>query len=338
MAEQTKVFFIYGNDSVAIEIYIRKILADAEKKTGQTFNVHSYDAGVMPVNDILLIADSQSLLPAPLAHIFRNPSVLLPKGKSPRATKKEQERFLAYLANPNSDSLLVITAEIDKKLNAFQKKVMEVCHSFRADQPEGKDLSKILDELAEKHKKNWSVRAKQALMQLQSRLDLGRILQEGEKILLYSDGPEVSEEDVQTMLAPLAELSIFNLLDAVFEGKGPRSLQAWRDCQAQGETAGKIIYMLSDQARRLILLKSMQGQGARISEMQKVAGRPAFVVKKNLGQIHHIPMDRLIAALDLILEKDYERKHSFVDDDRELIDRLLIRLFATLYPQSSIKP
>lgn len=328
-------FLIIGNDPAAIALATRDLITKAEENLGRSLEVHRHDAADMALSQVLVLADSQNLFGDPLAHIFRNPGFLMPQAKQGRLSKKDQEALLAALANPNPDSLLVISLESSHKPNAFLKKLMTTCPTIKADQPEARELGQILDSLAQDHGKAWSGEAKRGLMQCQGRLEFGRILQEAEKILLYASGPKVSGEDVQRLLAPVPEFTIFHLLDAVFEGRGQAALDAWQDCQDQGEDAGKVIYMLADQVRRLILLKSLHNQGAPMALMQKQAGRPAFVVKKNLNQTRKISEDRLIASLDLILAKDYERKTRSVEDHGLFMERLLIGLATICRPHAT---
>lgn len=331
MTKPSQVVLIYGNDRAAIDLACQKVLKEREAQDGQVLDVHRYDAEEMSVNECLTLADSQTLLGGTLAHIFRQPGFLETKPKGGKTSKKHQEALLAYLEAPNPDALIIFTHERDKKPHAFLQKVIKACRTLEADQPEGRSLGLLLDQLAQDHGKKWASDAKHRLLQTQNHLDLGRILQEAEKILLYARGSQVTLQDVETLLAPIPEFTIFQLLDAVFEGRGKAALEAWKDCQAQGEKPGRVIYMLGDQARRLMVLQSLDRQGASMAVMQKQAGRPAFVVKKNLAQARKLSTQSLIACLDLILSKDYERKRRSIDENL-FMERLLLGLAGQASP------
>lgn len=69
-------------------------------------------------------------------------------------------------------------------------------------------------------------------------------------------------------------------MDAIMEGNDAKALSLWQEAEHAGETAGKLIYMLGETMKLILLLQSMRKRNIATAAMQQRTGRPAFVIKK----------------------------------------------------------
>lgn len=325
-----KIF--YGNDDYVVETRCQQWLDSIEKHYGDC-EVNAYSAEAFTAEDALILAASQSLLGDKRVYLLKNPGFLMPgqgtKGK--QKTNPGDKAWTDYVENPNPDSLLVITLLIEKKPSGLLKKTLDKGVGSLCDKPDVKTLYALLDEKAKDHGKKWSPEAKAILQDLHRYLPTGQLMQEAEKALLYSDHIEVNAQGLSTVLSPVAQLGIFNLLDAIMEGQNEKAISAWQDCYASGETPSKVIYMIGDALKRILMVQWQKEKGMSVQHIQESIGRPAFVIKKDLRQGSRITSQRILSALDYLLEEDFRRKRVSGIQDYRFIEELIVVLIYKLH-------
>lgn len=333
------VVLFYGSDAYVLETRLNALLDQLRPKASRDFDFEDLDGSALSVSEVLILAESQPFIHEKKIIVIRQPAFLGLTAKQKSATNKklkaEQGKILSYIQNPNPRSVLILSMQSGAKPTAFIKGLLQHPWAVLCEPLEGKELFKWLDQMADQHGKSWHPAAKRVLQEIQPYVTTAHMMQEAEKALLFSSEKQVSETDVRKILSPTPQYSIFNLIDAVVDGSVEKALHAWRDCAYLGENAGKVIYMLGDAFRRILMVQSLHQQGYAISAIQQEVGRPAFVVRKSLKQGEKIKTQRLVNALDLLLHKDMQRKTIPGIQETTFVEELLVLLIDRLHHQDN---
>ena len=98
--------------------------------------------------------------------------------------------------------------------------------------------------------------------------DRGGLTQTLEKLALYAGEAQIDEELVATMTPATRSVTIFNLVDAVAEGRLAAAMQALDGVRAEGEPEQRILQMLARQYRQIIITREVLDAGGRDQEIQ----------------------------------------------------------------------
>ncbi len=98
--------------------------------------------------------------------------------------------------------------------------------------------------------------------------DRGGLTQALEKLALYAGDAQIDEALVETMTPAMRSVTIFNLVDAVAEGRLATAMQALEGVRAEGESEQRIMQMLARQYRQIIVTREVLDSGGRDQEIQ----------------------------------------------------------------------
>jgi DNA polymerase-3 subunit delta len=162
--------------------------------------------------------------------------------------------------------------------------------------------------------------------------DTGQIFQEINKLDLYAEGRDVTEKDLEEVVHPNPQESIFALTDALASRDADKMLKYFRALVDAGEAIPQIFYMLVRQVRLLVMAKSVLEEGKGESMASELKLHP-FVVRGLKKQAEAFSWDKLKEMYDKLLHLDTQMKTSeieqSVDDTRELeaaIEEFLLSL------------
>ena len=150
---------------------------------------------------------------------------------------------------------------------------------------------------------------------------------EVEKLSLYCQGRTVEEEDVQ-LLVPLArEMSIFNAVDAVMEGRYADALRTIKRLMEEGAGGQYIIVMVARQVRLLLLAKDLAASGVPQQQMGRRLGLNSdWVLRKTMDQGRRHSRDALEALHRGLLETDRAVKTGRITENS--VGEFLVEVFA----------
>jgi DNA polymerase-3 subunit delta len=135
--------------------------------------------------------------------------------------------------------------------------------------------------------------------------------------LLAGPGQPITLEHVREGVADLAEEPVWDLTDAIGEGRAADALVVLARVLAGGAPAPVVLGALASHLRKLLRLRS----GGR------VAGHP-FAVRKLESQAHRFPTARLLAGLRALHETDEALKGQGALDPELALERLVLNLAA----------
>lgn len=235
-------------------------------------------------------------------------------GKLDAAWTEAIEAFLGQLDASASTVLVVVVAKADRRsrwVKAFRDPALVV----DCEPPKGaRELAKFLKEEASRQGVKLSAEAA-GLLGERVGPQLLLLRQEIEKAsLLAGPGETLDRKHVEMSVAAVAEEPIWDLTDAIGQGKTADALDMLARMLNHGAAAPAILGALASHFRRLV----------RVGHGEKVGG-PPFVVRKLEQQARRYALPRLVGCLRAIHRTDVELKGaSVLRPDRALEQLVLV--------------
>ena len=135
--------------------------------------------------------------------------------------------------------------------------------------------------------------------------DLRLLVQELDKLSMYARDRRVEEDDVRALVSGAREASVFNMVDAVVEGRGDLAVRLVQQLQNEGASPTYLLTMITRQYRHLILAKELLLARLSVAEIgQRLGISSDFALRKVLEQATRYPLPRLEVAYHSLLEAD----------------------------------
>lgn len=138
------------------------------------------------------------------------------------------------------------------------------------------------------------------------------------KLALYSGGRRVGRGDVVRMVAYVREANVFQMVDAVIEGRTGEGLRMARQITDADQSPGYVVTMIGRQVRLLLLAKDMRARRVPTNEMGQRLRLPNFAVTRTLNQERRLSLRRLRRMHRQLVEADLIMKTTSADDQLTL--------------------
>ncbi len=148
--------------------------------------------------------------------------------------------------------------------------------------------------------------------------DLWALASELDKLAAYAAGQPVREEDVRALVSAAREIEVWNLLDAIADGKPAAALKWLRVQIAQGVNYGNILANIQGRFRRLALAREMMDAGSTGRSIGERLGAKGYGLERLLDQASRYPLPRLRAAFRRLVEADASVKRGIYEEELAL--------------------
>ena len=149
-----------------------------------------------------------------------------------------------------------------------------------------------------------------------------------EKLLVYTAGRHIDQEDVEEVVSYAREANVFAMVDAIIEGRSARAASLLHLSLEEGAAAPYLLFMITRQLRLLVQSKELSMQRCRRAEIKSRLGiSKDFILDKALEQGHHYSMERLEHVYRQLLETDRSIKRGLMKGEMAL-DLLIADLCA----------
>ena len=145
-----------------------------------------------------------------------------------------------------------------------------------------------------------------------------------EKLTLYTDNAQFTEEDLRAAFSEMPEVSVFALMDAVSARDVQRALDLLARCRADGVHFTVLLALLTRHVRQLWQAKRLLMTGTPPKGLGKVMGLHPFIAEKLGGHARGFSEATLARAILSLADADYLLKTGQAGD--ELLEDALIRL------------
>lgn len=335
MSLPSGVRLYYGNDGLrmdqTIEQLIERVLPDADTRP---FNLERIDGEEVRLSEILVLARSLPFMAKRRVVVVREPGFFAAGArKKGLITAEEEQALLDFCAASNPDSLLIFRYTTEDAPAAFLKKLIAACDATQCQQPKGRDVAPWLRAEAKKIGKSFTPQALAMLEELAPQDGTLLLASELEKLRLYladRDDALITEEDVAAIVTPSPTHTIFNLTDAVVEGRTAAALAAYRDCLYLGSKSPQVLRQLEDTVRRLLEVQAMLAEGMSQSAIRAEIKRHEFYVKKLTAQARRLSSDALAHLYCYLVDCDVKSKRTARLDMDAFVEEVIINCCATI--------
>ena len=129
------------------------------------------------------------------------------------------------------------------------------------------------------------------------------------KLVLFSSGRRIEEEDVKRVVSYAHQANVFAMVDAILEFKAGIAEQSLHQLLEGGAAPAYLLVMLLRQARMIVRVKELRGQGKPEVEIQNKLGLTSeFALRKTLEQASRYSWERLKEVYHKLLETDLSIK------------------------------
>ena len=139
--------------------------------------------------------------------------------------------------------------------------------------------------------------------------DLWTMKHEISKLVLFASGRSIEEDDVKRLVSYVQQISVFNMVDAIFEFRAGAAGESFRQLLDEGAAPAYLLVMLTRQIRMIARIKGLQNQRKSEAEIQNRLGLASeFVFRKTLKQASRYPWGRIREVYHRLLETDLSIK------------------------------
>ncbi len=139
--------------------------------------------------------------------------------------------------------------------------------------------------------------------------NLWTMINEINKLVLFTSGRRIEEEDVKTVVSYAQEANVFAMVDAILDFKAGVAEQLLQQLLQRGAAPAYLLVMLSRQVRMIVRVKELRNQGKpKIEIRDKLGLTSEFVLRKTLDQSDKYPLERLREVYHKLLEADLSIK------------------------------
>lgn len=312
-----QIYLLYGEEQYLIRQY-RDKLKKAMVTEGDTMNFSAFEGEDINQNEIIDLAET---LP-----FFADRRLILIEGSG--LFKKSAEELADYMSSvPETTYFIFVEKEVDKKTKMY-KSVSKLGSAVEFKRQTDETLARWVNGRIRKNGKNITGDA-YGLFIRKTGSDMENIDRELEKLLCYTlDKEYIDVSDVEVITTEQTENKIFDMIDAVAAHQQKRALDLYYDLLALKEAPMRILYLISTQFQRLLVVKTMSNQGFGNRDIASKAGCPDWAVKKYQSQCRSFTMDQLKKAIADGVEYETAVKTGRMND------QMAVELFIVEYSSS----
>jgi DNA polymerase-3 subunit delta len=289
----------------------------------EDFNLDRFDArDKLPLDRIVDAARTLPMM-APRRLVWVKNAEALFTGQS-----GNNPALLRYLEAPDATTCLAFVAnDVVDRRGKLYKALEKVAVVFEARTPPERELVAWIT--AQAHERGRTILPDGAhLLADAVGRDLAALDAALERLCLFVEGPAPIElAHVEQVVPHTRSHSVWELADAVADRNLGAALSHAHELLGQGEPALKILGLIADRVRRLILGRTARAGGATVQEAAQAAGIPPFKASDFGRQMQRYKGAELLGALERLAAADWQLKRSKLDDEL-LLESLLMDLCA----------
>lgn len=129
------------------------------------------------------------------------------------------------------------------------------------------------------------------------------------KLLLFTSGRRIEEEDVDMLVSYAQEANVFTMVDAILSFKAKVAEQSLQQLLQIGAAPAYLLVMISRQVQMIVRARELRNQRESEIEIQNRLGLTSeYALHKILDQADRYPLERLKQVYNKLLEADLSIK------------------------------
>lgn len=145
------------------------------------------------------------------------------------------------------------------------------------------------------------------------------------KIAAYCTSPNVSRADIDAVVEPVLDAVVFEMTDAIAEGRYAGALQTLRTLLKMQQEPIPILGAIGSQLRRAAAARTLSENGRGPDALMRMYAMGSYPARKAFDLARRVPERFFGAALQLCADTDYQLKTSYADP-AQLLELLIVRL------------
>jgi DNA polymerase-3 subunit delta len=241
----------------------------------------------------------------------------------------EWEGLASYIKQMPETTVLMLVDEEVKGQNPLLKKISSLAEVMAFPLLRGRDLKIWIRQRVKGEGGDITPQAVNLLAELIGG-DLWAMDGEIQKLLLYSQGRPISEDDVKQLVSHVQEANIFALVDAVAEGRTELAQRILHRLYDEGVAPTYILVMITRQFRLIAQARDLEPGLSRLQIQDRLGLKSSYSLDKTLSQAKLYDFEGVKRAYDKFLETDLAIKTGKYSDKLAL--ELLVTELACLNP------
>lgn len=321
-----KSYILYGIDEKQIKESIEEIIEVALTGPMKELNLFKVDGSNFNLEEFKENAENLPFMSERKVMILYRAELLREKGKEKKEKdKKDFKELIEYMKNcPSHCTIIAYYVFNDKreKNRALDNLKGDIC-LVKVEELKGDRLYKRVGDLF----KDKGVEIGKVELQYfcdYSSKDLNIIENDIDKIVSYCDGRKIKKDDIKKLLNISGTEDIFDLVDAISQGKVERAILLMNDLIFRGINEINILYMIERQFDLLLKGKVALDNRQSNEEFEKTYGINKYIAKKIMDQGRKFSYKKIKESLRICEEMDKMMKSSALSNKLAL-EMLLIR-------------
>lgn len=305
------IIFFYGEDEFRSLEKLAEIKNKFQEKNkeGASLSVFDFAERDWNIGDIITSISSGGLFSSKKLVVIKN---IISSKTDPNEEKLE--KFLKSEAKKEKSDLILIFWESGKvkKVLKLYKLFQKIAKCQEFDLLEGAKLMNwISGKIAQSNVAISSAAADKLVVFVGN--DLNLLSREIEKLAVYKNKGEITEEDIERLVKSRIDTDIFKTIDALARGDKKTALKMLHDHLEDGEDPFYLLSMYFYQFRNLVKVKPLaEKYGSPVEIATRLKMHP-FVVRKSLDQARNFSWEKLKKLYGNLCEIDFESKTGKMD-------------------------
>ncbi len=307
------IYLLCGEEAYLRNQY-KKRLRDALVAEGDTMNYSYYEGKDINPRAVIDLAET---LP-----FFADRRVLMIENSG--FFKNKCDELADYMAViPESTCFIFVETEIDKRSRLY-KEVKKYGRIVEFGTQKEDTLIKWILGMLKSEGKNITKETLQTFL-AKTGSDMQQIKNELEKLISYTEGRDViTTADVEHVCITQTTNKIFDMVNAIAEGRQKRALELYEDLLSLKEPPMRILFLIARQFNQLYQVKLLSQEGMSGSEIAKQAGIMPFAMKKYQAQVKSFTEEELRTAVEECVASEEAVKTGAMND-RLSVELLILK-------------
>lgn len=329
-ANKFKNSYIFcGLDEMLIKEAIDNIIDKTIDPSLRDLNVVKYDALDLDYNTFMNACETLPFMSDKRAVVVSRANFL--RDKCDNELKSFYENAKGYFENPPESTLIIAyfilngkrdRANKVRKLAALEKKG---CTIVAVDKLKGAKLYNRIENIFKAKGKNiGKVELRYFSEIVHSNFDI--IEREVDKLVNYTQGREITKNDIDIMKQSNNEDDIFDLIDLISMKKPSMAIDLMNELFNKGSEVIPVLRLIQGQFQKLYEIKVAMNNGARVDKLTNDMKLPQFIVEKLMKQSRSFSDVTIKKALTISLEAEKTLKSKSHIDKRTEMELMIINI------------
>ena len=328
-------YILYGKDDFSLQHALEEIKNELGDKEMLAVNTSTLDGQQLRLSQLTDACSSTPFLcPCRLVIVKgllgRLETKFGPERRSARSKAKNNSALEEWTGLPEyikqmpPTTVLVLVDNEVKTGNRLMKSLAPLAKVKGFPQLNDRDLSDWVQSRIKEAGGNISPAALKLLVGLVG-ADLWVMSSEIDKLLAYSSGQVITEDNVKQLTSYAREANVFALVDAILEGRRSQAQQLLHRLLRDGASPAYILTMITRQLRLIVIAKDLGRKKSKPAIPDSLEGVSNYSLDKAVRQAKAFTLERIKKAYDKLLEADIGIKTGKYEGDLAL-DLLVVEL------------